>query len=97
MVKDEVEPLGGFIARRFRAAGAFSASRPLTALFFILLQNVWLGLHRLRDGRCIQVVVIPRMRRRLIRARQANASSPRASSPAASAEIVEGISSIHVL
>ena len=64
MVKDEVEPLGGFIGEAFITPLAL-AGEALTALFFILYQHLALG--------CIafgmvtmQAVIIPRMRRRLL-------------------------------
>ena len=43
MVKDEVEPLGGFIGDAF-VQPALLGGQALTALFFIFVQNVWLGL-----------------------------------------------------
>jgi putative ABC transport system ATP-binding protein len=43
MVKDEVEPLGGFVGEAF-ATPAFLGGQALTALLFIFLQNPWLGI-----------------------------------------------------
>ena len=43
MIKDEVEPLGGFIGDAF-VQPVFLGGQALTALFFILMQSVWLGL-----------------------------------------------------
>src|SRR5918992_2177627 len=43
MVKDEVEPLGGFIGDAF-VSPAMLGGQALTALLFIIVQNVWLGL-----------------------------------------------------
>ncbi len=43
MIKDEVEPLGGFIGDAF-VAPAFLGGQTLTAMAFIMVQNVWLGL-----------------------------------------------------
>ncbi|NND48733.1 MAG: ATP-binding cassette domain-containing protein [Rhizobiales bacterium] len=64
MVKDEVEPLGGFIGEAF-VAPVFLGGQALTALIFILLQSAWLGAMA-----CaiifIQSVLIPRLRRRLL-------------------------------
>src|SRR5919108_3441301 len=42
MVKDEVEPLGGFIGDAF-VQPALLGGQALTALVFIVLQNFWLG------------------------------------------------------
>ena len=42
MIKDEVEPLGGFIGDAF-VQPAFLGGQALTALIFILMQNFWLG------------------------------------------------------
>lgn len=93
MVKDEVEPLGGFIGDAF-VQPAFLGLQAATALFFIILQNFWLGiLAAFMVG--IQGVVIPKMRRRLIalgRERQLTARQL----AGRVGEIVDGISSIHV-
>ena len=43
MVKDEVEPLGGFIGDAF-VQPAFLGGQALTALIFIIVQNFWLGI-----------------------------------------------------
>lgn len=43
MVKDEVEPLGGFVGEAF-ATPAYLGGQALTAVVFILLQNVLLGM-----------------------------------------------------
>ena len=64
MVKDEVEPLGGFIGDAF-VTPAFLLSQAITAMVFILLQSVTLGLVA---GAIVgvQVILIPRLRRRLL-------------------------------
>ena len=93
MIKDEVEPLGGFIGDAF-VQPAFLGLQAATSLFFIILQNFWLGfLAAFMVG--IQGVVIPKMRRRLIllgRERQLTARQL----AGRVGEIVDGISSIHV-
>lgn len=74
MVKDEVEPLGGFIGDAF-VTPALLISQALVAMIFILLQSLSLGLVA-GAVVAIQVVVIPRLRRRLLilgRARQLTA------------------------
>jgi putative ABC transport system ATP-binding protein len=65
MVKDEVEPLGGFIGDAF-VSPAMLGGQALTALLFIIVQNVWLGL--IAAGIVlVQGIIIPRMRKRLVR------------------------------
>jgi putative ABC transport system ATP-binding protein len=92
MVKDEVEPLGGFTGDAF-VLPVMLGGQALTALVFIFIQSFWLGLlTALIVG--IQVLIIPRMRRRLLvlgRMRQLTARelAGRVS------EIVDGIGTIH--
>jgi putative ABC transport system ATP-binding protein len=64
MVKDEIEPLGGFIGDAF-VQPVFLLAQALTALVFILVQNVWLGAIA---GAIVlaQAIFIPRLRRRLL-------------------------------
>jgi len=81
MIKDEVEPLGGFIGEAL-ITPLFLGGQALTAVFFILYQHWALGLVALAVV-AIQAVVIPRLRKRLLvlgRERQLT----RARSPAAS-------------
>ena len=64
MIKDEVEPLGGFIGESL-IAPLFLGGQALTALFFILYQHVYLGM--VAFGMVmLQAVIIPKMRRRLL-------------------------------
>jgi putative ABC transport system ATP-binding protein len=64
MIKDEVEPLGGFTGDAF-VSPALLGGQALTALFFIFVQNIWLGMiAAFMVG--IQGFIIPRMRRRLL-------------------------------
>jgi putative ABC transport system ATP-binding protein len=65
IIKDEVEPVGGFIGDAF-ITPVFLGMQALTALFFIMVQNVWLGLMALGVVG-IQFTIIPRMRRELLR------------------------------
>lgn len=60
MVKDEVEPLGGFIGDAF-IAPAFLGGMAATALYFIFLQNVVLGLVTI-GMLAVQLVIIPKLR-----------------------------------
>lgn len=92
MVKDEVEPMGGFTSDAF-VQPAFLGGQALTALIFIFVQHVWLGLLALIMA-LIQVLVIPRLRQRLIvlgRERQLTARQL----AGRVAEIVDGIEMIH--
>lgn len=65
IIKDEVEPVGGFIGDAF-ITPVFLGMQALTALFFIMVQNVSLGLMALAVVG-IQFTIIPRMRRELLR------------------------------
>ncbi|WP_102108687.1 ABC transporter ATP-binding protein [Oceaniglobus roseus] len=64
MVKDEVEPLGGFTADAF-VQPALLGGQALTALLFIFIQHFWLGMLTFGVA-MVQVLVIPKMRQRLI-------------------------------
>lgn len=64
MVKDEVEPLGGFIGDAF-VQPVFLAGQALTVMAFILTQNVMLGMIALGIV-VLQAGVIPRLRRPLL-------------------------------
>ncbi len=92
MVKDEVEPLGGFTGDAF-VAPALLGGQALTALIFIFVQSVPLGLITAALVG-VQAFIIPRMRRRLLilgRERQLTARelAGRVS------EIVDGIHTVH--
>src|SRR5262245_12510736 len=92
MVKDEVEPLGGFIGDAY-VQPAFLGMQAATALFFIILQNFWLGvLAAFMVG--IQGIIIPKMRRRLIRLGKERQLTARQLAGRVG-EIVDGVSSVH--
>ncbi len=92
MVKDEVEPLGGFIGDAF-VQPFFLGGQAITAMLFILVQNVWLGL--IAAGIIgIQFVLIPRMRRRLIVLQKERQITARELAGQVS-EVVEGIAAVH--
>ncbi len=64
MIKDEVEPLGGFIGDAF-ASPLFLGGQAATALLFIMVQSLWLGL--VAAGVVLfQSFLIPRLRRRIL-------------------------------
>jgi putative ABC transport system ATP-binding protein len=91
MIKDEVEPMGGFTGDAF-VQPALLGGQALTALIFILLQSFWLGFIAAVIV-AMQAIIIPRMRKRLLvlgRERQLTARelSGRVS------EIVDGIGTI---
>jgi putative ABC transport system ATP-binding protein len=64
MIKDEVEPLGGFVGESL-ITPLYLGGQALTALFFILYQHIYLGLIAFFMV-VVQAVVIPRLRRRLL-------------------------------
>ncbi len=93
MVKDEVEPLGGFIGDAF-VTPVFLGGQAATAMGFILVQNVWLG--GMAAGIIgIQVILIPRLRRRLIELGRERQLTTRALSGRVG-EIVDAIGGVHV-
>lgn len=92
MVKDEIEPMGGFAADAFTQP-VMLGGQAFTALLFIFVQNFWLGMVAGATAG-IQAAIIPRMRRRLIvlgRERQLTARELAGHV----AEIVDGIQTIH--
>jgi putative ABC transport system ATP-binding protein len=64
MIKDEVEPLGGFIGDAF-VTPVFLGGQALTALFFIMTQSVWLGLFAATIV-AVQAILIPKLRKRIL-------------------------------
>jgi len=64
MIKDEVEPLGGFVGESLMTP-LFLAGEALTAMFFIMYQHVYLGMIALGVV-LTQAFIIPRLRRRLL-------------------------------
>jgi putative ABC transport system ATP-binding protein len=92
MVKDEVEPVGGFIGEAF-VTPAFLGGQALTAMAFIVLQSFTLGfIAAFIIG--IQAVVIPRLRRRQIElGRQRQLTARQLAGRVG--ELVEGVASVH--
>jgi putative ABC transport system ATP-binding protein len=64
MIKDEVEPLGGFIGDAFITPAQLGGTA-LTALFFVFMQNIWMGLITV-IMLAVQVIVIPRLRVKIL-------------------------------
>jgi len=92
MIKDEVEPLGGFIGEAL-ITPLFLGGQALTAMAFILYQHVALGLVALGMV-AVQAVIIPKMRQRLLvlgRERQLTARAL----AGRIAEAVDGVVEIH--
>jgi putative ABC transport system ATP-binding protein len=92
MIKDEVEPLGGFIGEAI-ITPLFLGGQALTAMAFILYQHIALGLVAFSVV-LVQAVIIPRLRRRLLvlgRERQLTARAL----AGRIAECVDGAAEIH--
>jgi len=93
MVKDEVEPIGGFIGEAF-VTPALLGGQALTAMAFILLQSMTLGLIAVAlIG--VQGFVIPKMRRYQIELGRRRQLTARALAGRI-AEVADGIGSVHV-
>lgn len=93
IVKDEVEPIGGFIGDAF-ILPVFLGTQATTALVFILVQNIWLGL---MAGAIVgmQFVIIPRLRRELLRlGKERQLASRRLAGRIG--EVVDGIEAVQV-
>jgi putative ABC transport system ATP-binding protein len=93
LVKDEVEPLGGFIGDAF-VQPALLGGQALTALAFIVVQNFWLGMMAAAIVG-VQILLIPRMRRRLLQLGRERQITARALAGRIG-EIVDGIGIVHV-
>ncbi|MBB3610170.1 ABC transporter ATP-binding protein [Rhizobium sp. BK602] len=92
MIKDEVEPMGGFTGDAF-VQPALLGGQAITALVFIIMQNFWLGMIAAAIV-AVQAIVIPRMRKRLLDLGRQRQLTARELSGRVG-EIVEGISMIH--
>jgi putative ABC transport system ATP-binding protein len=93
IIKDEVDPIGGFIGDAF-ITPAFLGTQALTALAFIIVQNAWLGLMAMAVI-SVQFVVIPKMRRELLRlGKKRQVASRRLAGRVA--EVFEGLEAVHV-
>jgi putative ABC transport system ATP-binding protein len=93
MIKDEVEPLGGFIGDAF-VQPAYLGSQALTALIFILMQSVYLGMVTVVIL-AFQVAVIPPLRRPILRLGRERQLTARQLAGRI-AEVVDGATAIHV-
>ena len=92
MVKDEVEPVGGFIGEAF-VTPVFLGGQALTAMMFILLQSFTLGVIAVSII-AIQAVVIPRLRRRQVElGRQRQLTARQLAGRVG--ELVDGVAAVH--
>ena len=64
MIKDEVEPLGGFVGESL-ISPLFLGGQALTALVFIVYQHIYLGMIAVLMV-AVQAGIIPKMRRKLL-------------------------------
>ena len=93
IIKDEVEPIGGFIGDAF-ITPIFLGMQAITALAFIMLQNIWLGMIALAVI-AVQFTIIPRLRRELLRlGKQRQLASRQLAGRIA--EVLDGIEVVHV-
>ena len=92
MIKDEVEPLGGFVGESMITPLSL-AGEALTAMVFILLQHVYLGM--IAFGVVVlQAFVIPRLRRQLLTlAKQRQISARQLAGRIA--EVADGATEVH--
>ncbi len=92
MIKDEVEPLGGFIGDAF-VQPAFLGGNALTALYFMLQQSFWLGSVAVVIL-VVQAVVIPKLRKKILQLGRERQLTARALAGRI-AECVDGSIEIH--
>jgi putative ABC transport system ATP-binding protein len=93
IIKDEVEPIGGFIGDAF-VQPVFLGTQAATALLFILMQSIWLGLTAAAVVG-VQFLVIPRMRRELLRLGRMRQIASRRLAGRVS-EVIDGMEAVHV-
>jgi len=93
IIKDEVEPIGGFIGDAF-ITPVLLGLQAMTALVFIMVQNVWLGLMAL-GVIAVQFTVIPRLRRELLRLGKERQLASRELAGRIG-EVLDGIEVVHV-
>ncbi|HEX9325385.1 MAG TPA: ABC transporter ATP-binding protein, partial [Reyranella sp.] len=93
MIKDEVEPLGGFIGDAF-VQPMFLGGQALTAIIFIMMQNWLLGIIVI-ILLAVQMAIIPRLRRPvLILGRERQISARQLAGRIA--ETADGVHEIHI-
>ncbi len=92
MIKDEVEPLGGFIGDML-VQPVFLGGQAITAMVFIMVQDIWLGTIA---GTIVlaQAFLIPRLRRQLLILGKRRQLTARALAGRVG-EVVDGINNVH--
>ena len=93
MVKDEVEPLGGFIGDAF-VAPMFLGGQALTAIVFIMLQNWLLGIVVI-VLLAVQMAIVPRLRKPVLALGRQRQLSARLLAGRI-AETADGVHEIHI-
>ncbi len=93
IIRDEVEPIGSFIGDAI-VVPVFLGTQAATALAFILMQNLWLGLAA--GGMVgVQMIVIPRLRREIIRLSRRRQIASRALAGRV-AEVLDGLPAVRI-
>jgi putative ABC transport system ATP-binding protein len=93
MIKDEVDPIGGFIGEAY-ITPADLIGTALTALYFLFTQSIFLGGITVFIL-VVQLVVIPRLRRKILQLGRQRQITARALAGRI-AEVVDGAQDIHV-
>jgi putative ABC transport system ATP-binding protein len=91
IIRDEVEPIGSFIGDAV-VVPAQLGTQALTALLFILIQNVWLGLAAAAMVG-VQMTIIPRLRREIIKLSRQRQIASRAFAGRV-AEVLDGLPAV---
>jgi putative ABC transport system ATP-binding protein len=92
MIKDEIEPLGGFIGDAF-IAPSFLGGQAITAMVFIMVQSLWLGLAAAAVV-LVQAFLIPKLRAPILRLNRERVLAARALAGRIG-EVVEGAVEVH--
>jgi putative ABC transport system ATP-binding protein len=92
MIKDEVEPLGGFIGDAF-IQPAFLGGYAMTAIYFMISQSLWLGMVAIVIL-VVQAIVIPKLRKKILRLGRQRQLTARALAGRI-AEIADGSIEVH--
>ncbi|HVJ41184.1 MAG TPA: ABC transporter ATP-binding protein [Dongiaceae bacterium] len=93
MIKDEVDPIGGFIGDAY-VTPADLIGTALTALYFLFTQSIFLGGVTVAVL-AVQMLVIPRLRRKILQLGRQRQVTARALAGRI-AEVVDGAQDIHV-
>jgi putative ABC transport system ATP-binding protein len=93
MIKDEVDPIGGFIGDAY-VTPADLIGTALTALYFLFTQSIFLGSVTVAVL-AIQMLVIPRLRRKILQLGRQRQITARALAGRI-AEVVDGAQDVHV-